>query len=199
MPQQLSIVFSSIKSKLLPASGLLKLSFNGNSTECKYKTDLDQVKLSLETQPDSQDPLDVKNWYETLISKPVVFSLYEVTVQVDKKKGDIEKQTLLSQAVIDLIPFMSKQVQEDSLTVELKHGVNQVQNLLNAESEETDNNITLKFHSKMEMLSDKILGKNWNIMSFRTILAFLPEDIGKNFLLLSPGEHIKFFQGAQNN
>ena len=204
----LTIKYDSIS---IPASfnipaGAVKLSFGTQEQEAKFEDiKSDPIDLSLTLSPESDDHETTNNWLQSLIQKPLVISIVEVKLTPAKKgKGpDTVSCTLVAQAVIDLMDFVVNQKTSLKTTAKL-FSVNAGGSPGSGKTSNSQEELGEGCEICVNLESSKILigescGKNWNVMQFRILNGFVPEDsLSKDdFMVYTSIQNQKF--GFSNN
>ena len=102
----LTITYKSLTGLEIPSNqGLLKLNYDTQSSEVR-SSEVTDSNLSLILAPENQDDDSVICWLKGLIQRPVIVSVIESVISKDKKGKESEKQTLLGQTSVDLLPFL---------------------------------------------------------------------------------------------
>ena len=102
----LTITYKSLTGLEIPSNqGLLKLNYDTQSSEVR-SSEVTDSNLSLILAPENQDDDSVISWLKGLIQRPLIVSVIESVISKDKKGKESEKQTLLGQTSVDLLPFL---------------------------------------------------------------------------------------------
>ena len=157
------------------------------------------VQENIEGQLTAANDIATIEWLNNLLQKPLIISLIESVVTKDKKGKETEKQTLLGQCSFDLLNFLVCGSTEQDYTLELftPNGGGQTANSTNSNNSNTntpsgnenarsaaqDENalstkpqITISIISTDILLSEKLLGQNWNVLDFRLLSTTLPDE-----------------------
>lgn len=182
MAYSLTIKYEDLKipaASSIPA-GALQFSFDGNTSEAKFE-DIHEAQLSVTFQPEQADDDSVKAWLSNLLQKPLVISIVEVKLtQAKKGKGpDTEQVNLIAQATIDLMDFIISGESSRKATSRL-HLISAPAAPSSHQSSTEDilseSEICITMAAPRSLFSEKVLGHAWNIMEFRCLNGYVPED-----------------------